>query len=135
MHRHESVDLAFFNGKAMGLNEIGFITVVQLRVCEMHNGSAEIVRRVWFCCGAKCGVPRCPGVRCSGRSRFQLLRGLDGRSPSKIFCRVAYSVEPLGFRLVLRGLSPPMPESGHGGLGKRPYLLQELEDRQEYEFQ
>jgi hypothetical protein len=53
----------------------------------------------------------------------------------KILRRVAYPIEPFGFKVVPNVLPPPLLDGNHDRLGKQPGLFDQLEDRQANEFQ
>src|SRR6266702_5486399 len=56
-------------------------------------------------------------------------------SLSQVLRGVAESVEPFGFHLVDRRMSPPMSQAGRYRFGERPDLLDHLNDCQVDEFQ
>jgi len=51
----------------------------------------------------------------------------ESESLPEIFRRIAYPVEPFGFKLVQNGLSPPLLDGIYEGLGKQPGLFDQVD--------
>jgi hypothetical protein len=62
----------------------------------------------------------------SGHNRFQSL--------SQIFIRVAYPIQPFGFKFVANRPPPFLPDDIRNGSGKEPDLFEQLDDSETDEF-
>ena len=61
--------------------------------------------------------------------------GANSQSLPEIFRRVAYPVEPLGFKFVLNQQPPPLPDGIRDGLREQPDLFEQLDGCHANEFQ